>query len=75
MSELSKDFSKSNVEKLNEYQNNKSVHPFTCNGKNCKKTIENNFGILIATEEGWICQCSDYKQHWFHSKIIKLTNI
>lgn len=25
-----------------------------------------NEGVLIATENGWICPCGQYKQNWYH---------
>ena len=40
---------------------------------------DENEGVLIATTDGWICPCSEYKQNWTHqfmaeSKIIKNDN-
>lgn len=27
---------------------------------------DENEGVLIATEKGWICPCGKYTQDWFH---------
>ena len=35
------------------------------NGKEVEYTDENE-GVLIATERGWICPCGKYTQDWFH---------
>lgn len=61
------------VDKLNKYQNNSPFHPYTCgvgNGENPKcerQKIPMDFGKdgkLIATKDGWICPCGEYKQDW-----------
>jgi hypothetical protein len=70
------------VDKLNAYQNDNIVHPCTCNANssNCfrKKAYElrekgqhveynnENEGVLIATTQGWVCSCGNYKQTWKH---------
>ena len=33
------------------------------NGEKIEYTAENE-GVLIATEDGWICPCGDYKQEY-----------
>ncbi len=35
------------------------------NGEEVEYTNENE-GVLIATERGWICPCGKYTQDWFH---------
>ena len=35
------------------------------NGKEVEYNNENE-GVLIATERGWICPCGKYTQDWFH---------
>ena len=60
-------FSDEQVLKLNEFQKSKKFHPFTCD---CGRDREDK-GILIATNEGWICPCGEYKQNWAHSFMIK----
>lgn len=27
---------------------------------------DENEGVLIATDNGWICPCGNYTQDWFH---------
>lgn len=36
------------------------------NGEEVPYTDENE-GILVATTEGWVCPCGEYKQNWAHS--------
>lgn len=53
------------VDLLNEQQTLISVHPYTCDRShmNCEtKGISRKDGILIATENGWICPCGKYSQ-------------
>jgi hypothetical protein len=60
------------VTKLNDFQKNRSYHPFTCGGDRGDEahrihaTIngEEDWGILIATKDGWVCPVCDYKQDW-----------
>ncbi len=57
------------IDKLNEQQHSGKFHPYTCDRKaeECEvRVIPRNYskdGILIATEEGWICPCGKYKQN------------
>ncbi|MGE5510507.1 MAG: hypothetical protein ACM31O_04545 [Bacteroidota bacterium] len=63
------------VEALNAYQRSGRFHPFTCGNDRFDQahavyTITNglsDYGILIATEQGWICPCCDYRQDWAHA--------
>jgi hypothetical protein len=34
-------------------------------------TYEEKQGILIATNEGWVCPCGKYKQQWAHKLMIE----
>lgn len=51
------------VAALNDFQKARQFHPFTCPGDNpeCKNHRE-----LIATTDGWVCACGEYKQAWAH---------
>lgn len=71
--EISKEFTKDICEKLNKYQSNDRIHPFTCDNSSCgyEKYREYNGGNLIATEKGWICPCDKYKQDWYFESMIK----
>lgn len=57
-----------NIEELNEQQKSGLVHPYTCDRKHkdCEtKILPRDYskdGILIATEDGWICPCGKYKE-------------
>jgi len=63
------------VDQLNQDQKNPSYHPYTCGGglgenPKCERqqvpmdwTKE---GVLIATLDGWVCPCGEYKQNWAH---------
>lgn len=44
------------VAKMNEWQHNGLIHPYTC------ETSEH--GPLVATVRGWICPYCDYVQTW-----------
>lgn len=65
------DFSPEVVAELNERQNNSQLHPYTCdrNAPECEvNQTPRNYskdGVLIATENGWICPCGKYKQNWY----------
>jgi hypothetical protein len=65
-------FTKEQVDKLNRYQNQNGIHPFTCMSPNdipeCLRKKRDadgrkvSDGVLTATEEGWICPCGKYTQ-------------
>lgn len=60
-------FTPKQVESLNEYQKKGYMHPFTCgSGRRCDKDHLDGEGILVATEDGWICPFCDYTQNWAH---------
>ncbi len=65
MNQIKAPFTEDQVKKLNDYQQGEKYHPFTCCGEyGCSRSLNN--GILIATTEGWICPCGQYKQNWAH---------
>jgi len=65
-------FTKEQVKKLNEYQMSGCFHPFTCCGHDgCVRDEDNNYGLLIATEDGWVCPCGKWKQDWAHKFMSK----
>lgn len=51
---------------LNQIQKDRNIHPYTCDRKSpkCETKTSNKDGILIATTNGWICPCGEYKQTW-----------
>jgi hypothetical protein len=58
-------FTNEQVEKLNKYQMSGVMHPFTCMGaKGCKRSEQENEGLLTATNDGWVCPCGKYRQDW-----------
>lgn len=65
-----KPFSEEEVENLNNFQMNSNFHPFTCcsagTKENCERRNGTGDGTLIASEDGWICPCGEYKQDWAH---------
>jgi len=73
LSRMDVPFNDDQVQKLNEYQRNEFFHPFTCGGGNiennldCERQNNKGEGILIATNEGWVCPCGKYKQNWAHT--------
>jgi hypothetical protein len=60
-------WSEEQVAALNKYQKDGRMHPFTCPGEfeQCKAHRE-----LIATTNGWVCQCGKYKQNWAHEWMV-----
>jgi hypothetical protein len=56
------------VKRLNAYQKAAHLHPFTCPGDkaDCEKHRE-----LIATSDGWVCACGEYKQEWAHADMVR----
>lgn len=73
---MEKPWSQEYVDILNANQNNTRFHPYTCGGGNkginpkCERQqvpIDwSKEGKLIATKDGWICPCGEYKQNWAH---------
>lgn len=59
------------VKRLNEWQANAQYHPFTCPGDHleCEHQRE-----LVATVQGWVCQCGKYTQDWAHSFMMEKTD-
>lgn len=60
-------FTPEEVLSLNDYQKSRAFHPFTCGSGN--RTDENHLdgeGLLVATEDGWICPYCPYTQNWAH---------
>jgi hypothetical protein len=51
------------VKALNDRQKDGRFHPYTCPGNKieCEKHRS-----LIATKDGWVCACGEYKQGWAH---------
>ena len=76
MEKIKAPFTKEQVEALNNFQKDGRFHPFTCGSPEdiaeclvAKNDVEIlaiglNEGILIASEDGWICPCGQYKQDW-----------
>lgn len=58
-------FTADEVKSLNEYQHSGAFHPFTC-GSDVRLDHEDGEGLLVATEDGWICSYCDYTQRWAH---------
>ena len=49
------------VEQPNARQQNPQLHPYTCPGD---KPECRDHRDLIATKDGWVCACGEYKQDW-----------
>jgi hypothetical protein len=56
------------VDRLNRYQKAAEFHPFTCPGD---KPGCQDQRALIATTEGWVCKCGEYRQAWAHADMVK----
>jgi hypothetical protein len=61
-------FTKEQIKKINQYQQEGRFHPYTC--PDCVDE-KGRAKKLIANEEGLFCQTCDYKQDWVHSASIK----
>lgn len=57
-------FTPEEVISLNAYQKSGAFHPFTCGGNRTDEKHLDGEGLLVATEDGWICPYCDYKQDW-----------
>lgn len=73
MGKIETPWSQEQVNNLNDYQQKGCFHPYTCDRKapECevdKGPIEtkdpSKDGVLIATQDGWVCPCGKYKQNW-----------
>lgn len=70
-------FSPEQVQHLNEYQcavnGGMPFHPFTCRNRGDGHHGEEggDRGVLIATEDGWVCPHCDYTQNWAHADMAK----
>lgn len=56
-------WSEEKVNALNRRQNDGRFHPYTCPGDRPECEGRRN---LIATKDGWVCRCGEYKQDWAH---------
>lgn len=67
-------FTPEQVESLNRFQRSGEFHPFTCGGNRsdeahvayAKEHGDPDYGLLVATPDGWVCPVCDYKQGWAH---------
>jgi len=72
---IKKPWTKEHVDHLNSQQKRSDCHPYTCGGGHgvnvkCERQQVpmdwSKEGTLIATVDGWVCPCGDYKQDWSH---------
>ena len=48
---------------LNRQQHSGQVHPYTCgSGRRTDADHLDGEGVLVATEDGWVCPYCDYRQ-------------
>lgn len=59
-------FTADEVESLNAYQKSHTFHPFTCGGNRTNDKHLDGEGLLVATEDGWMCSYCGYAQFWAH---------
>jgi rubredoxin len=67
-------FSEEQVAALNTYQRSGRSHPFTCAGTRMddahaaykEQHGDPDWGLLVATPEGWLCPVCGYRQTWAH---------
>lgn len=57
--------SKEEIYEMNKRQHEGRYHPYTCCGfDNCVRSEQTDNGILIATEQFWVCPCGKYTQEY-----------
>lgn len=56
------------VDLLKYRQEKAEFHPYTCDRSsvNCQVKFNEGDGVLIPTNEGWVCPCGNYRQFWSH---------
>lgn len=54
------------VDALNDFQTQRLGHPFTCADRMDGTHPERfgDFGVLVATTDGWVCPDCPYTQRW-----------
>lgn len=73
-------FTPDQVQRLNEWQTgthgSMPVHPFTCANRSDggHGTEGGDTGVLIATNDGWVCPHCDYTQDWAHRMMAEPQN-
>lgn len=63
-------FTSEQVKLLNNFQKSQHAHPFTCGGDRTDENHLDGEGILVATEDGWVCPYCDYRQNWALSTML-----
>jgi len=63
-------FTKEQLDNIKVFQENSSIHPFTCGGEGnhseCERISRSGEGILVAKEKGLKCPYGKYTQNWVH---------
>jgi hypothetical protein len=61
------------VEALNDWQTQRLGHPFTCPDRMDGTHPERfgDFGVLVATTDGWVCPDCDYTQDWAWQAMVR----
>jgi hypothetical protein len=67
-------WTKEQVAALDRWQRCDWVHPFTCGGERrdvahllyAEAAGHKDFGVLVATPDGWLCPTCNYRQNWAH---------
>jgi hypothetical protein len=78
MTKITAPWDDATVAGLNRWQASGWVHAFTCGGERsdlAHKTYaiehhQRDFGILVATSEGWLCPVCSYQQDWAHDFMV-----
>ena len=67
---MNKKITPEEVERLNKEQKRNDRHPYTCDRRSKECEVNQTprdykkDGVLIATENGWVCPCGKYKQDY-----------
>lgn len=70
---IAKIWTEDQVRSLNEFQKSGVFHPFTCGGNRTDANHLDGEGVLVATQEGWVCPYCDYRQTWCYPWMIDWT--
>ncbi len=68
-------FTDEQVTALSLYQRLGIVHPFVCMTDQCDKSDSVDGGVLIPTNDGWVCPCGKYTQDWCTDYSLSAENI
>jgi hypothetical protein len=76
MTQIRAPWTQEQVDALNRYQREGRFHAFTCgcddrcdaaHVAHAEKNDDRDYGLLVATKDGWVCPVCGYTQNWAHA--------